>query len=306
MIIARKKFFSLILATILVLSGGDVFAAMTSTNYQIQWDEMSAGGGNSSSATYQLRDSVADSGGLRAASASYSIDQGFRAGVYDPVVNFIPYIQNRATQVAATVFASNIVTVTTTAGIAVNDWILLVQDEGASQTIAMGKVGATTGTTLTLMSPLTGGAPTIDGSNDYLYRMATSGSVDFGTLSSSALGTHTIGWAATADVTQGYNVYLFDDGNLRTNISDTVADVADGTVNTGGSEYGARSSDSSLTTSTFDTQDTAITTDPQLVASVAANPFESGGFVTLKVAISSAQAGGSYAQTLSVIFVGDY
>jgi len=48
----------LALTTIFGLSFS-VFATMTSTNYEIQWDEINAGGGEgSSSASYQLRDSV--------------------------------------------------------------------------------------------------------------------------------------------------------------------------------------------------------------------------------------------------------
>jgi hypothetical protein len=77
-------------------------------------------------------------------------------------------------------------------------------------------------------------------------------------------------------------------------------------VTAGSSEYGGRSSDATLASSTFDTQDTAFTTDPALVASVDAHPFLSIGFVTLKASVSGSQAGGSYSQTLTAIFVGEY
>jgi hypothetical protein len=296
----------LILAILLISYPKSILAAMSSTNFQIQWDEVSGAGGESSSSSYQLRDSISDSAAARSSSANYRIDQGYRAGTYDRVSNFVPYIQDRSTQTAATAFVSNVVTVTTASDFAVDDWVILIQDEGQSQSVGMGKVTEITANTLTLTSPLAGGTPAIDGSGDYLYKMSTTGSIDFGTLTPSAISARILGWVADADVEDGYSVYAFDDGDLRTGSSDTIADVTDGTVSAGASEYGARSSDTSLASSTFDTQDSALTIAPQQVASVAANPFESAGFLTLKVAISSAQTNGSYAQTLSVVFVGDY
>lgn len=311
----KIKAFLLFLAFFFFVSARYIFAAMSSTNYQIQWDELSAGGGQSTSSSYQLQDSVASAGDRQASSANYLLDQGFRAGIYDPVVDFVPYIQDRATQVAATDFiGSDQVTVTTSTGYAVGDWILMVQNEGQSQVMAMAQItdiddqiSPVIQSVLTITTPLSGSTPSdIDGSGDYVYRMSTSGSVDFGTLSSSSVSMRTVGWVANADVTQGYNVYLFDDGDLRTDDGEVIGDVTDGAVDVAGSEYGARSSDTTLALSAFDIADTAITTTPQQVASVTANPFESAGFVTLKLSVKSSQMGGSYAQTLSVIFVGDY
>lgn len=282
------------------------FAAMTSTNYQIQWDELSSGGGVGSSASYQIRDSAGGSGsGSRASSTNYSVDQGFRGGIYDPVVDFVPYVQDRSTQVAATAFASNIVSVTSASGFSVGDWIAIVQDEGVSQTAAMAHITNISGTNITVDSGYSGTTPVVDSSSDYVYRMSPTGSISLGTLSSSAVATHMIGWVSVADVPQGFSMYMFSNGSL-TDGSDTIAAVADGTVTVGVSEYGGRSSDSTLATSTFDTQDAAFTTDPALVGSVSSNAFSSSGFVTLKTAISSTQPAGSYTQTLTAIFVGDY
>lgn len=303
---AVKKIVSLTLALFFALHSNFVLAAMSSTNYRIQWDELSGGGGSSSSSSYGLRDSVAGSvAGARAVSASYSIDQGFRAGVYDPVVDFVPYVEDRSTQVAATAFASNTVTVTTTDGFSVGDWIVIVQDEGASQVAAMGQISAVSSTDITIRSSYSGSTPTIDGVNDVVFRMSQSATSVLGSLSPSVVTTQIIGWVASADVTQGFGVYVFSDGDLRSG-SDTLAGVSDGAVSAGSSEYGARSSDTTLATSTFDTQDTAITTSPALVGSTSVSSFSNSGFLTLKAAISSLQPGGSYGQTLTTIFVGDY
>lgn len=281
-------------------------AAMTSTNYTIQWDELSAGGGTGSSVSYQIRDSTASSGsGAQTSSANYSIDQGFRAGIYDPVVDFRPYIQNRSTQVAATAFAVNVVSVTTVVGLSVGDWIAIVQDESAVQVSAMARITNITGLNITVDSGYSGGTPVIDGSNDFVYQMAPAASISLGILSTSSVKTHMIGWVATADVAQGFSMYMFSDGGL-TNGSDTIPVVTDGLVVAGTNEYGGRSSDLTLLTSTFDTQDTAFTTAPALVGSVTSNAFSSSGFVTLKVAIAAIQPAGAYTQTLTAIFVGDY
>ena len=297
---------SLILAILFVFHSQNALASMTSANYQIQWDELSAGGGNSSSASYGIRDSTAGSAaGSRTTSISYGIDQGFRAGVYDPVVDFVPYVQDRSTQVAATAFASNIVTVTTAAGYSIGDWIVIIQNEGTTQIAAMGQISGISGSDITIRSSYSGSTPTIDGSNDMVYRMSQTATSALGTLATSTVTTQIIGWVATADVTQGFGVYAFVDGELRFG-SDYIAGVTDGSVTAGDSEYGARSSDTTLATSTFDTQDTAFTTTPALVGSTSASSFSNSGFLTLKAAIAPAQNDGSYAQTLTTIFVGDY
>ena len=301
-----KKVISLVLALFSALYSNAVFAAMTSTNYQIQWDEFSSGGGNGSSASYRVRDSTGSSTASgRATSITYGIDQGFRAGVYDPVVDFVPYVQDRGTQVAATAFSSNTVAVTTAAAFSTGDWIVIIQDEGASQVAAMGQISGIVGTDITIRSSYSGSTPVIDGSTDMVYRMTQVATSTLGTLATSAVTTQIIGWVASADVTQGFGVYAFTDGELRAG-SDILAGVADGAVTAGSSEYGARSSDASLATSTFDTQDTAFSTTPALVGSTSASSFSNSGFLTLKAAISSSQTGGSYAQTLTTVFVGDY
>lgn len=304
--IPQKSFFSLLLAGVLIAHSSNVFAAMSSTNYQINWDELSSGGGVGSSASYQIRDSAGGSGeGTRSSSTSYGIDQGFRAGIYDPVVDFVPYVQDRSTQVGATAFASNIVAVTSALGFAVGDWIAIIQNEGVSQVSAMAHITNISGSNITVHSSYSGSTPSINGSGDYVYRMSSTASPSLGTLSTSLVSTSMIGWVSTADVTQGFSMYMFSNGDLTDGV-ESIPAVSDGAVTAGISEYGGRSSDSTLATSTFDTQDTAFTTDPALVGSISSNATQSSGFVTLKTAISTLQVAGSYTQTLTAIFVGDY
>lgn len=282
-----------------------LFAAMTSTNYQIIWDNVGVGGENTASSTsYKLRDTVGGIAGS-SSSSSYQERSGFRAGIYDPVVDFSLFLENYSTQVAATSFSGTSVVVSNASGFAAGDKILVVQNEGENQVTAIGEVVTVVSTTVTVDAwTTTGGTPSIDGTSDYVYELSGS-SIAFGTLSVATVATRVIAWEADADATGGYKVYVKEDGDFTTGTF-TIPDVGDGTVSAGSSEYGARSSDASLTSSTFDTQDTGITTTLQEVGSRADNAIESRDFLTLRVAMDGSQDYGSYGQTLTVVFVGNY
>lgn len=287
----------------LMLTSKTVSAEMNSSNYRIQWDNVGVGGVDSaSSASYQLRDESGGTSGV-STSTSYRLDTGYRAGIYDPVSSFSLLNQDYSTQVAATSLVGTAVTVTSASGFASGDYLLIVQDEGASQLSAFGKVTGVAGNVVTL-DFLGGDTVVVDGSGDYAYELST-GSLALGTLSSSSVTTRSTAWDATADVDSAYTIYVFEDGDLISG-SDTIADVADGSVTAGSSEYGGRSSDTTLTGSTFDTQDTAFTTSLQEVASRSNNTFKGRDILTLKTAISASQAAGTYGQTLTVLFVGNY
>jgi len=278
--------------------------AMTSTNYEIRFDSINSGGDDaSSSATYQVRDSIGGNGPAISTSTSYQAAAGYRTGVYDRVADFSVHIQDKTSQVAASSISSTTVTVTSTVGFATGDYVALVQDEGASQVTAIGYVTTVAGSDITV-DAWTPSAPTIDGTNDYLYNLDGS-TLALGTLSSSAVTTAIIGWDVTVDNDEGYTVYLYEDGDLLSG-GNTIADVTDGAVTAGSSEHGATSSDGSLASSTFDTEDAAITTTYQQVATRGDNAHAQRDFITLKTAISSGQTDGSYTQELFLLYVGDY
>lgn len=281
-----------------------VLAAMTSTNYQINWDTVGLGGEDTaSSATYKLRDSLGWVG-TSASSATYKVMDGYRVGVYDRTVDFNVFSQSRNTQVGATSSTATTVTVSTTTGYDPNDYIVLVQDEGASQVTAVGRVTSATATVITV-DAFSGGSPTIDGTNDVVYEL-TGSTINLGTIGSSAVSTAVIGWEATADVSQGYSVYIYENQDLLASGPSTITDVSDGAVTAGATEYGARSSDSSLALSTFDTADTALTSTLQQVASRSDNSYETRDYITLKASAASGYASGGYSHTVTAIFVGDY
>lgn len=284
-----------------------MWAAMTSANYQIQWDSVGVGGlDTSSSSSYVLRDIV---GGLAvgsATSSAYQLTSGYRSGVTDQVAAFQVYAQNKSTQVAATALSSNIATVTSVTGYAVGDWIVVIQDEGDGQIAAVGEITSISSPSITVDFLATNGTtPAIDGSNDYVYELDSS-SVALGALTTSAVATGVVAWEVTADVAQGYSVYAYEDGDFRVTDSVYISDVGDGDVSAGSAEYGVRSSDVSLASSTADTADIGLTTSLTQVASRSDNSFSSRDFLTINVGIGSATASGSYGHTVTLVYVGDY
>jgi hypothetical protein len=284
---------------------GFVRAEMTSTNYEIRWDTFSTGGSDTStSSTYLLRDSVDGSSASRSSSSSYSLDHGYRQGVSDQVITFDVQVQDRSDERSVSALSGTTIT-TSVSGISVSDYVVLVQDKGASQVAAVGKVTSVGASSIVVDSLTNGGvAPTIDGSNDYLYQMDAS-AIALGTLSSSTFSTGIISMEVSAANDNGYVVQMFEDGDLRSG-SNTIDDVADGSVTMGATEYGARSSDVSLASTTFDTVDSAITTTYQDVVTESSASFTSRNFVTIKASIAAGATDGSYSQTLSFIASGNF
>lgn len=281
-----------------------ISAQMTSTNFRIDWDNLGfIGDDTSSSTSYELRSSGGETAQGQSSSATYITDSGYRGGVYDRTATFNTYVQDLSSQVGATVISSNTITVTTVAGFAVNEFIAIVQDEGASQVVAIGKILSIATPDLTV-DFLTGASLTIDGTNDFVYSL-DSGTIDFGILSASVVSTAIMAWEVNADVGDGYGVYIYEDDNLKSG-ENIIPDVADATVTSGVSEYGARANDSTLAGSNFDTQDEAISSTLALIGSETDNSFKSRNFITLKLAVTDTQADGSYAHNLNLIYVGDY
>lgn len=281
-----------------------VSAQMTSTNYQILWDSVNTGGLDvSSSSTYQLRDSLGQTADGRSSSTSYVQDAGYRSGVYDQVLSLSILPQSNASVRSASALSGLVVTTDPT-GLSVGDYVVVIQDRGASQVSGMGKITAVGGSTITLDRLSTGGTtPVIDGTSDYVYKL-TGSSISLGTITNSAVQTAIIGFDTTADLSSGYTLQIKEDGALRSGAYD-IDDVADGTVTAASEEYGARSSDTSLST-TFDTQDAGMSSSFQEIVSSSSKTFYDRHFVTLKASASGSSYSGSYSQTLSVILSGNF
>ena len=298
-----------ILSIISILVGlfmwaGLAYAEMTSTNYQIQWDTIGQGGDDmSDSASYQLRDTIGNSAVGSSDSTNYSSAAGYRQGVFDQILTFEVYGQGTS-QKDATALTSTTITCDTS-GISEGDFIALVQDEGESQVSAVGRVTTIGAGTITVDDLQDGGVvPTIDGVNDYVYLLNTT-SVDLNELDPAEFSTTIIGFDVSADLQNGYVIQVYEDGNLRDG-SDDIDDVSDGAVSLGAEEYGARSSDTSLSGSLFDTEDSAFMSSYLDVADESSTSFDSRNFLTLKASIDATTADGTYEHTLTFILSGNF
>src|SRR3989338_8111501 len=166
----RKLLITIALLVGISLLSQPVLAEMTSTNFIIRWDAVNSGGSDTgSSATYKLHDSVGDTAPGSGTSTTYGLDAGYRAGIYEQVITFDVMAQSNATERVATSLAGTTI-VTDTTGLSVGDFIAIVQDRGPNQVAGMGKINAVGVGTVTVDELEDNGtAPTIDGTNDYVY-----------------------------------------------------------------------------------------------------------------------------------------
>ncbi|MDA1024744.1 MAG: hypothetical protein O3B96_02135 [bacterium] len=299
----RKLIFLLV---VLIVPGVVSAADMTSTNYIIRNDAISAGGDTtSSSGSYIVRDTIGQSAIGNGSSDAYIEQSGRSAAVFDQVAGFSTYLQNRTTQVGVTALSSTTFTATSTTDFSVGDKALLVQDELSSPVFAFGEVISVVDGDITVDGWTSSGAmPIIDCFGDRAYVLDAT-SLDFGTLTVGAVARAIIAMEVDSDNDDGFNIYIGEGGGL-TNGAYEIADVVDGAVSAGVDEYGARSSDASITDSTFDTEDTAITNTYQKVAEGSGATLSARAFLDLKVGISSAATSGTYSHAITLVYVGDF
>ncbi len=305
----KNAFFALsasILLLALLFNTGSVSAAMSSASYTIEWDTISSGGSDdSSSASYQLRDTIGNTAIGSSTSASYALRAGYRQGVQDQVLTYSLLPQVAATTTTANSYAGTAIEVGATGAFTVGDYIVLIQDEGAAQVSAIGQLVSKDADTLTVDSLTDSGtAPVIDGTNDAVYLLDGT-SVSLGEITTTEVSTGVIGWNITADSPNGYTIQLQEDENLTSGAND-IDDVVGGSVDIGNEEYGAISSDGSLATSTFDTEDTAITGSFQAIGTRNDTSYDSRDFLTLKAAASVTTASGAYSHVLTFVVTGNY
>lgn len=283
-----------------------VSAQMSSAGYEIRWDTVGGGGDDvSSSASYLLRDSIGGMAPGQGSGASYELRAGYRQGLFDQVIDFAFFAQDNSVAVGVISVVGTEISCDNVTGLSVGDMVALIQDHGASQVTAIGMITAISGLNVTVDELKDAGtAPIIDGDDDALVLLSGT-NLSLGSLSESSVRTAILGWDVHAEVDGGYSVQIVSDGDLRDGV-EIIDPVSDGSVTPGFEEYGARSSDTSLVGSTFDTQDSAFTTMFQPVASASGFVYADRNFLTAKGSIDSLTADGSYAQSLNLIVSGNY
>ncbi len=125
------------------------------------------------------------------------------------------------------------------------------------------------------------------------------------TIGTASVVTNIIGWEISVDSPNGYTVQVEASGGLISGTNDIDA-VSDGIVTAGSEEYGAKSSDVTISTSTFDTQDSALSTTPQAIGTKSAAAYGDRQFLILKASASSSTVNGTYTQTLTFVATGNY
>lgn len=280
------------------------YGAMSSTNYEIRWDSFSTGGSDTStSASYLLRDTLSGSAGSTSSGTNYQIADGYRAGVFDQVISFDLYNPGSAREITA--LASTTVSMSSTSGLSVNNYITIVQNRGNDQVVGFGRIQSVAAGSVVLDRLTTNGTTlTINGSDDYLYLM-DGNSLTLTSPSAQDTGFGVIAFEVTVDNDNGYVVQVIEDGNLR-NGAESIDDVADGTVTALAEEFGARSSDTSIANSSFDTQDSAITSTAQDVATSSSFAFDERSFLQFKLSASTGTSALVYSNTITFIASGNF
>lgn len=297
-----------------VLRPIEVFAAMSSTNYQIPWDSFVSGGLDSGgSENYQASDSIG--GGFSAYEASgdaYVAQAGYRSGDERPLsfeVAMAPVGGTSARYSAVSISALTVTLsdVSDAGSFAVGDRIALVESPGLSQLVVVGKIASISGGVITV-DRFDGDTATITASppaGSASIMILSGGSISFGSIDADTPSVATGLVSVTSDVRSGYTVYVVADGEPRTSGGDDVDPVADGAVTAGAEEYGIEvvgTRAASAEDIGFSTAQVAI----QSSTNVSSVPADRVG-LSYKVSISSSQTpSGTYAQVVSFTLTPNY
>lgn len=299
----------LLIVALAVLSIANAALAMTSTNYRVNWDSINSGGDDISSSTnYILHDTVGEQGTGSSTSTSYQLDAGYRYG--DTEATILSYdigTQENSTETAFTAFsnAGKTVTVASAASYSVGNFIGVVENKGAAQIIAIGKITNIAGSVITV-DDWDGSPSSISavpaGGNDFVYRLSGD-AAQLGTLTTSIVATSLTHTSVISNLENGYTVYVSDDGNLRINASTYISNVTDGSVTAGSDEYGARVFG---TTATSTGSDFAFSTSTRAIQATSTFANDDRIGLVYKAAISATTAAGSYSQAVYYTLTGNF
>lgn len=299
----------------IIVTGAAVFLlatsvhAMSSTNFQIPWDNINTGGSDfSSSTSYQLNDTIGDISGT-GTSSNYNLSAGYRAAEIENSISMTVRSQNSGTQSTFSAFSdgASTVTVASAAGFSVGDLIAVVENESFAQLVAVGEITDITGTTITV-DDWDGEPGSISaspsGGDDVVYLMSLS-TINLGTITSSSENIATTMTSISTDASNGYTVYIQPDQLLQNGSADVITTVTDGAVSLASEEYGTENvGGTALNTGT----DLGVTSTQR---SVQTSGSSTGGIpdkiaMLYKLAITDATPAGTYTQTIFYTLTANY
>jgi len=295
-----KRFLFCVAFLLIVLSASRVLA-MTSTNFQINWDNMNAGGNELGTSTnFGIWDTLSDNLSGTSTSANFKLSAGYRAPDEDEILSFDVRAQNGATQVAYSAFSNgaNTVVVASAAGFAVGDYIGVVENTGFAELSAVGRITNIAGTTLTVDDFDGDGAgmsAVPAGGDDFVYRLNIN-SISYGSI---AVGNQNVALAMSSVLTtvpSGYSVYIQADQELSSG-ADIINEVTDGSVTVGSEEYGAESTGATAVSPGTDLGVTTTQRTVQTSGSDSGSIADRIGMI-YKLSISGSTPSGTYTQTV--------
>lgn len=284
--------------------------AMSSSNYQINWDSVNTGGDDVAASTnYTLHDTIGGVAIGNSTSELYSLQAGYRvAEASTDALSLSVGAQETATQVTYSDFQAlaGTVTVSSAGYLSVGDYVSVVEHEGFSQLIAIGRVASISSNVVTVDSwsgDQAAMSVTPSGSTNFVYRM-NGASLAFGTVTAGSEHVATAALLAVSTAANGYSVYIQGDGGLRAS-SAAISPVLDGAVSVGSEEYGV----SVTGTHAFGAgQDVAVTSTQRVIqesSTLSAAIGDRLGMV-FKLSTTAATTPGSYTQTVYYTLTANY
>lgn len=270
--------------------------AMSSTNYYINWDSINIGGTDYSSSTnYYISDTIGEISTGWSSSTNYWISSGYRLPDENPrYIEFTLSAQDNSTKISYSAFnnAGNQATLSDSTGYLVGEYIAVVENEGASQMVSIGKITNVGG----------GGVITVDkwegdnaamsaipaGSNDWVYEISGH-TLDLNTLVTLSVNTGVSRTEVHTNAPDGYTVTIVENQDLSSG-ADTIDDVSDGVVTAGFEEYGIETTGPTAQGA----GDWAITTTGQIIQSSTAEADHERIAVIYKASKNMATVEGTY------------
>lgn len=303
----KRSFFAALLVSLLCAQPG---LSMSSSNFQINWDSVNTGGDDfSSSASYQLNDSMGQIADGTSTGVLYSLKAGYRAAEASPeALGLTLRAQETATQVTYSAFSriGKTVTVSSAGYLSVGDYVAVVENAGFSQHVAIGRVTGIA-TNIVTVDGWDGDQYSISasssGGDDYVYRLGGT-AIAFGSLTAGAQNTATAAVSVSSTAMNGYSVYIQGDGFLRSGLN-TVASVTDGAVSIGSEEYGM----SVTGTRAFGAGvDTAVTSSQRIVEQSSTTSSAVGDRVGMvfKLSTTAVTTPGTYGQAIFYTLTANY
>ena len=300
--------YSFLSALVSVLLTVSPVMAMTSTNYQINWDDMAAGGADfGSSANYLVHDTLGDVAAGAGSSVNYRLSAGYRI---PETTNILGYEVKARSASPSTSWSSfngvDQVTVASAAGFSIGDLIAVIEDIGLSQLVAIGRISNIAGTLITV-DRFDGDSGIISavsaGGDDRVYRLSAA-SLALGSVTDSTAAVGVVGTNVISSVPTGYSLYVHGN-HLMQSGAETIDEVLDGSVTVGSEEFGASvTGPGAINAGT----DLGVTTTLRLVQTNAVATGGEGdklGF-SYKLTVAPGTVNGSYTQDTYYTLVANY